>query len=268
MDSIISKLIEYYSKDKKCDVITVPEIMPRDILSAEEIFSYVFGDADIVITEGVYADLKKTSGMDISSGFFSRKLKVNAKNTDLNVKHIIESLEQIGITDENYFIKYDTEEYQARFSNSKIISTIVYVNCVELARINYSKAISGDQTIDVKNIIEYDISNLCDVILKINQAPNCYSERLKDEFENYIDDEETLENLYLFIDRYFLDIQMHKEKGRYIMAYNTLLEAIIQNEYIRIKTGTYSDKYKANIETINEYYHDIITNIVQKYKEQ
>ena len=59
---------------------------------------------------------------------------------------------------------------------------------------------------------------------------------------------------------------MHKQKARYILAYNTLLKAIIQNEYIRIKTGTFSDKYKENIESINANYKDIIGSLIEKYR--
>ena len=93
-----------------------------------------------------------------------------------------------------------------------------------------------------------------------------YENSLRAEYENYMEDDGTLENLYLIIERYFLDIQMHKEKYRYILAYNTLLKAIIQNEYIRIKTGTFSDKYKDNIESINLHYREIIGNLIEKYR--
>lgn len=268
MDSIISKIIEYYKNMAKVETISTHDLMPRDILSSEEIFSFYLGDADIIITDGVFVDLKKTSNIDIKEGFFSRKLKVNSKKFDLNVKNVMESLDALGINSEDYFIDYETDEYHAKFSNTKITATIININCKEIARVNYSNAISGEQTVDVRNIVEYDLENLFEIINGTTDFINIYDDKLKEEFEDYIEDAGTLENLYLFIERYFLDIEMHKENGRYILAYNTLLEAIIQNEYIRIKTGTYSDRYKENIDIINENYSDIIVNMIEKYKEQ
>lgn len=267
MDNIISKIIEYYKNIASVEVITTHDLMPRDILSSEEIFSFYLGNSDIIITDGVFVDLKN-SNIDIKDGFFSRKLKVNSKKYDLNVKNVIESLDAFGINSENYFIEYETDEYHAKFSNTKITATIININCKEIARVNYSNAISGEQTVDVRNIVEYDLENLFEIINGKNDIVNIYDQKLKEEFENYIEDAGTLENLYLIIERYFLDIEMHKENGRYILAYNTLLEAIIQNEYIRIKTGTFSDKYKTNIEIINENYSDIIVNMIDKYKER
>lgn len=267
MDKLIEKIIHYYKQMADTVLITNHEILPRDILSPEEIFEFYLGEADIFITEGKFFDLNKISNIDVKDGFFSHKLKVNAKNFKLNLKNVMESLEQFGINDTDYFIEYKTSEYNIKFSNSKIVATIVYINCKEIARISYSSAISGEQTVDIRNFVEYDLENLLELVDEGAKVQKIFHERLGEEFENYIEDAEVLENLYLIIDRYFLDIQMHQENERYILAYNTLLDAIIRNEYIRIKTGAFSDKYKSNIETISGYYRDIITNMVGKYKE-
>ena len=134
-----------------------------------------------------------------------------------------------------------------------------------MASLNYSKAIKGEQTLDIRQIAEYNIDAIREILGQTDEEKH-YENSLRAEYENYMEDDGTLENLYLIIERYFLDIQMHKEKYRYILAYNTLLKAIIQNEYIRIKTGTFSDKYKDNIESINLHYREIIGNLIEKYR--
>lgn len=263
MNNIISQIVDYYKKYGQIKYISVPEIIPSDILSAEEIFEYAFGDSHVIATEGTYADLYNNS--NTNGKYFSHKLKIYAKEGDLNVKDLIASLAKLGLDDEKYYISYETKEYQARFSNSLIVSTILIVNCKEVATINYSKAIKGEQTLNINQIAEYNIDAIREILGQTDEEKH-YENSLHAEYENYMEDDGTLENLYLIIERYFLDIQMHKEKARYILAYNTLLKAIIQNEYIRIKTGTFSDKYKENIESINANYKDIIGSLIEKYR--
>ena len=263
MNNIISQIVDYYKKYGQIKYISVPEIIPSDILSAEEIFEYAFGDSHVIATEGTYADLFNNASTN--GKYFSQKLKIYAKEGDLNVKDLIASLGELGLDDEKYYISYETREYQARFSNSMIVSTILIINCKEVASLNYSKAIKGEQTLDIRQIAEYNIDAIREILGQTDEEKH-YENSLRDEYENYMEDDGTLENLYLIIERYFLDIQMHKEKSRYILAYNTLLKAIIQNEYIRIKTGTFSDKYKDNIESINLHYREIIGNLIEKYR--
>ena len=263
MSNIISKITEFYQTYGPIKNINVSEIIPSDILSAEEIFEYSFGASKVIATDGRFADLYNTS--NASGQYFSHKLKIYVKDAELNVKDLTASLSHLGLTDDKHFVTYETKEYQAKFSNSFIASTIVMVNCKEVACINYSKAIKGEQTLDIRQIVEYNIDSIKE-ILNEDQGEKYFESSIRAEYENYIEDEGTLENLYLIIERYFLDIQMHREKGRYILAYNTLLKAIVQNEYIRIKTGTFSDKYKENIELINTYYREIIESLIDKYR--
>ena len=263
MNNIISKIIDYYKTYGQIKYISVPEIIPSDILSPEEIFENALGDSYVIATEGTYADL--FNNLTTNGKYFSQKLKIYAKEADLNVKDLIASLADLGLDDEKYYISYETREYQARFSNSMIVSTILIINCKEVASLNYSKAIKGEQTLDIRQIAEYNIDAIREILGQTDEEKH-YENSLRDEYENYMEDDGTLENLYLIIERYFLDIDMHKENSRYILAYNTLLKAIIQNEYIRIKTGTFSDKYKDNIESINLHYKKIIGNLIEKYR--
>lgn len=263
----ISILKKFYMEKGAHELENGYEGQSKNTFSEEELFYLSKYKKLFTISGGNVLDFSKVSSTDYydGTGFFNT-IRVIAKGYELNIKDVMESLRLLGINQENNYIIFDTDEYLAKFSNSKVNSSTVIVDNKLVATIFYYESLFGKELEVIPTIIEYNIDN----IEEINNSVELKSEfkaMLASEMENYLSDDSTLENSYLLIERFLLEIEMHIRASRFLLAYRSLLRASQEADAIKVKTGVNSEKYIDYMNRINELYKEIREELFRRNHE-
>lgn len=258
---LVDKLNEFFKEEGLVNVKQDFIELNEDVLSYTELFFHldnpnsISGSSLRVVNVGDISFSIQGSKESISSIYRIIDKRINT----LNFRDIYNSL-GVLLGDMNKFLfTFNSGEYHDLFLGSKISYVNIYANGFLLVKCKYLQTLNDEHVENIPFIVEYNLRNIHYVLGDSNNDIASYSvDSLRDsELSRYVSIDNNIENEDLLFNSHFNESEIHYRDKRYVLAYISLIKANKDVQFIKAKTGIFSEKYISNMTKIRELNFDI-----------